>query len=87
MSARLTLVIVCALTLAAANLIRGHFGRNWMAIRDMDTSAAVIGIPVHRYKILAFATFPKPINHPEPIAPLNSRRSLAYHVGISFLRA
>lgn len=51
----LTLVIVVALTWVAANLVRSHVGRNWMAIRDMDTAAAVIGIPVDRYKILAFA--------------------------------
>ncbi len=50
----LVLVIVAALTWVAANLLRGRVGRNWMAVRDMDTAAAVIGIPVDRYKILAF---------------------------------
>jgi len=51
----LVLTIVVALTWIAANLLRGHVGRNWTAIRDMDTAAAVIGIPVNRYKRLAFA--------------------------------
>ncbi|MDR3464704.1 MAG: branched-chain amino acid ABC transporter permease [Xanthobacteraceae bacterium] len=50
-----TLVIVVALTWFAANLVRSQTGRSWMAIRDMDTAAAVIGIPVYRTKVLAFA--------------------------------
>lgn len=50
-----TLVIVVALTALAANLVRSQTGRSWMAIRDMDTAAAVIGIPVYRTKVLAFA--------------------------------
>ncbi|UFH51259.1 branched-chain amino acid ABC transporter permease [Pseudomonas sp. KNUC1026] len=51
----LTLSCVVLLTWAAVNLVRSQVGRNWMAIRDMDTAAAVIGIPVDRYKRLAFA--------------------------------
>lgn len=50
----LSLAFVVVLTWTAVNLTRSHIGRNWMAIRDMDTAAAVIGIPVYRYKILAF---------------------------------
>jgi branched-chain amino acid transport system permease protein len=50
----LTLVFVASLTYIAVNITRCHIGRSWMAIRDMDTAAAVIGVPVHRYKILAF---------------------------------
>jgi branched-chain amino acid transport system permease protein len=50
-----TLIIVLALTWLAANLVRSQTGRSWMAIRDMDTAAAVIGIPVYRTKVLAFA--------------------------------
>jgi branched-chain amino acid transport system permease protein len=39
----------------AKNLVRSHIGREWMAIRDMDVAAAVIGIrPVHA-KLSAFA--------------------------------
>ncbi|WPP00655.1 branched-chain amino acid ABC transporter permease [Pseudomonas sp. HR96] len=51
----LTLSCVALLTWVAVNLVRSQVGRNWMAIRDMDTAAAVIGIPVDRYKRLAFA--------------------------------
>ena len=32
-----------------------RIGRNWMAIRDMDTAASVIGIRVARSKLVAFA--------------------------------
>jgi branched-chain amino acid transport system permease protein len=49
----LTLVTIFALL--AKNLVRGHTGRSWMAIRDMDVAAEVIGIqPVHA-KLTAFA--------------------------------
>jgi branched-chain amino acid transport system permease protein len=51
----LTLTTVLLLTWIAVNLVKSQIGRNWMAIRDMDTAAAVIGIPVARYKYLAFA--------------------------------
>ncbi|MGF6127058.1 branched-chain amino acid ABC transporter permease [Pseudomonas frederiksbergensis] len=51
----LTLSTVLLLTWVAVNLVKSQIGRNWMAIRDMDTAAAVIGIPVVRYKHLAFA--------------------------------
>ncbi|WP_374487660.1 branched-chain amino acid ABC transporter permease [Zoogloea sp.] len=51
----LTLVSVVLLTWVAHNLVRSQVGRNWMAIRDMDTAAAVIGIRVDHYKRLAFA--------------------------------
>ncbi|ACO80497.1 LivM family inner-membrane translocator [Azotobacter vinelandii CA] len=54
---RYLLVLGCVtlLTWVAVNLVRSQIGRNWMAIRDMDTAAAVIGIPVDGYKRLAFA--------------------------------
>ena len=39
----------------ARNLFRSKFGRALMAIRDNDISAEVAGMPVFRYKILAFA--------------------------------
>lgn len=39
----------------AASLVRSELGRRWMAVRDMDTAAAVIGIPIGRTKLLAFA--------------------------------
>ena len=36
--------VLCVLTLAAKNLTRSHIGRAWMATRDMDVAAEVIGI-------------------------------------------
>lgn len=50
-----TLAVVVALTWVARNLVTSATGRNWMAVRDMDTAAAVIGIPVRRVKLQAFA--------------------------------
>jgi branched-chain amino acid transport system permease protein len=38
-----------------ASLVRSELGRRWMALRDMDTAARVIGIPIGRSKLLAFA--------------------------------
>ena len=51
----LTLLVVATLTALAYRLVRSDLGRNWMAVRDMDTAAAVIGIPVFKTKLLAFA--------------------------------
>ncbi|MDE2371697.1 MAG: branched-chain amino acid ABC transporter permease [Burkholderiales bacterium] len=49
------LACLVVFALLAKNLVRGHIGREWMAIRDMDVAAAVIGIrPVHA-KLSAFA--------------------------------
>ena len=41
--------------LLAKNLVRGAVGREWMAIRDMDVAAAVIGIRPMYAKLSAFA--------------------------------
>jgi branched-chain amino acid transport system permease protein len=49
------LSIVSLLTLVAANLMRGRIGRTWMAVRDMDLAAELIGIRLYRTKLLAFA--------------------------------
>ncbi len=38
-----------------ANLFRTRIGRAFIAIRDRDISAAVLGIPLLRYKLLSFA--------------------------------
>jgi branched-chain amino acid transport system permease protein len=51
----LTLLIVAVLTALAHNIVSGAIGRNWMAVRDRETAAAVGGIPVLRSKLLAFA--------------------------------
>jgi len=51
----LVLVIVCVMALAAKNLARSNAGRSWMAVRDMDVAAEVIGIRLMPTKLLAFA--------------------------------
>ncbi len=51
----LVLGIVCVLALAAKNLVRSNIGRCWMAVRDMDVAAEVIGIRRMHTKLLAFA--------------------------------
>jgi len=49
------LTALALLALAAKNLVRGAIGREWMAIRDMDVAAAVIGIRPMYAKLSAFA--------------------------------
>ncbi len=51
----LVLAIVTVLALMAKNMVRSKTGRSWMAVRDMDVAAEVIGIPLLRTKLLAFA--------------------------------
>jgi branched-chain amino acid transport system permease protein len=47
--------VVAAFAWLAKNLVRSHIGREWMAIRDMDVAAAVIGIRPVYAKLTAFA--------------------------------
>ncbi|GAC1338757.1 MAG: branched-chain amino acid ABC transporter permease [Acetobacteraceae bacterium] len=49
------LTLVAVMTWIASNLLRGRIGRMWMAIRDMDLAAELIGIRPLRAKLLAFA--------------------------------
>jgi branched-chain amino acid transport system permease protein len=51
----LTLAIVAVMALMAKNLMRSETGRAFMAVRDMDVAASVIGIPMMKTKLLAFA--------------------------------
>ncbi len=51
----LCLGILCLLGLGAKNLVRSAVGREWMAMRDMDVAAAVIGIRPVYAKLSAFA--------------------------------
>ncbi|MGH6815771.1 MAG: branched-chain amino acid ABC transporter permease, partial [Hyphomicrobiaceae bacterium] len=51
----LTLTIVGVLALLAKNLVRSETGRAFMAVRDMDIAAEVIGIRMMHTKLLAFA--------------------------------
>jgi branched-chain amino acid transport system permease protein len=49
------LVIVVVFAVIAKNLTRGRIGRSWMAIRDMDIAAEIIGVPPLATKLSAFA--------------------------------
>ncbi len=51
----LCLVFLTASALIARNLTRGMAGRKWMAIRDMDIAAEIIGVNPLRAKLSAFA--------------------------------
>ncbi|MCY3997352.1 MAG: branched-chain amino acid ABC transporter permease [Rhodobacter sp.] len=49
------LVFVVGAAWLARNLTRGSFGRKWMAIRDMDIAAEIIGVNPLAAKLSAFA--------------------------------
>ena len=49
------LSIVVLMTWVASNLVHGRIGRMWMAVRDMDLAAELIGIRLLPTKLLAFA--------------------------------
>ena len=56
-SSRYLLVLgtVTVLFVFSWRVVRSELGRRWMAVRDMDTAASVIGIPVAASRLLAFA--------------------------------
>ncbi|MDX2483973.1 MAG: branched-chain amino acid ABC transporter permease [Pseudodonghicola sp.] len=47
--------ITAVMVLGAANLFRTRIGRAFIAIRDRDISAEVLGIPLLRYKLMSFS--------------------------------
>lgn len=51
----LTLCLLVLLITAGKNIVRGQMGRNWMAIRDVDYAAEIIGVNLYRDKLIAFA--------------------------------
>jgi branched-chain amino acid transport system permease protein len=51
----LVLGIVCVMALMAKNMVRSNVGRSWMAVRDMDVAAEVIGFRIMKTKLTAFA--------------------------------
>jgi branched-chain amino acid transport system permease protein len=51
----LVAAFVAVFALAAKNIARGRIGRNWMAIRDMDIAAELIGVRPLIAKLSAFA--------------------------------
>ncbi|MCW5753057.1 MAG: branched-chain amino acid ABC transporter permease, partial [Alphaproteobacteria bacterium] len=49
------LVIVVVMTWLASNIVHGRIGRMWMAVRDQDIAAELMGIRLLPTKLLAFA--------------------------------
>jgi branched-chain amino acid transport system permease protein len=74
--------------LMAKNLVRGRVGRAWMAIRDRDIAAEIIGIRPLRTKLLAFAvsSFYCGVAGAELVfLYLGSAETLAFDIALSFL--
>jgi branched-chain amino acid transport system permease protein len=51
----IVLALVVVLTWLGSNLVHGRIGRMWMAVRDMDLAAELMGIRLLPTKLLAFA--------------------------------
>jgi branched-chain amino acid transport system permease protein len=51
----LLFVLTVFLMWGAKNIVRSKIGRAFIAVRDNDVSAEIIGIPIFRYKLLSFA--------------------------------
>lgn len=51
----IVLAIVVVMASVASNIVHGRIGRTWMAVRDMDIAAELMGIRLLRAKLLAFA--------------------------------
>jgi branched-chain amino acid transport system permease protein len=82
------LAFVAVFALVAKNLVRGRVGRAWMAIRDRDIAAEIIGVRPLRTKLLAFAisSFYCGLAGAELVfLYLGSAETLAFDIGLSFL--
>src|SRR5712692_2101816 len=82
------LALVVLFALVAKNLVRGRVGRSWMAIRDRDIAAEIIGIRPLRTKLLAFAisSFYCGVAGAELVfLYLGSAETLAFDIALSFL--
>jgi branched-chain amino acid transport system permease protein len=80
--------LVVLFALVAKNLVRGRVGRMWMAIRDRDIAAEIIGVRPMRTKLLAFgiSSFYCGIAGAEFVfLYLGSAETLAFDIGLSFL--
>jgi branched-chain amino acid transport system permease protein len=80
--------LVSVFALVAKNLVRGRVGRSWMAIRDRDIAAEIIGVRPLRTKLLAFgiSSFYCGIAGAEFVfLYLGSAETLAFDIGLSFL--
>jgi branched-chain amino acid transport system permease protein len=84
----MALAFVVVFALVAKNLVRGRVGRSWMAIRDRDIAAEIIGVRPMRTKLLAFAvsSFYCGIAGAELVfLYLGSAETLAFDINLSFL--
>ncbi len=82
------LVLAAGFALIAKNLVRGRVGRSWMAIRDRDIAAEIIGVRPLRTKLLAFAisSFYCGVAGAEFVfLYLGSAETLAFDINLSFL--
>ena len=82
----LSLVVLFAAV--AKNLVRGRVGRSWMAMRDRDIAAEIIGIRPLQTKLLAFAisSFYCGVAGAELLfLYLGSVETLAFDINLSFL--
>ena len=87
-SSLLALGLVMLGALVAKNLVRGRIGRSWMAIRDRDIAAEIIGVRPLRTKLLAFgiSSFYCGVAGAEYVfLYLGSAETLAFDIGLSFL--
>jgi branched-chain amino acid transport system permease protein len=51
----LTLAVIIVVLLLAGNLERSRVGRAWIAIREDEDAAEIMGVPTFKYKVWAFA--------------------------------
>ena len=80
--------LVTIFALMAKNLVRGRVGRSWMAVRDRDIAAEIIGVRPMRTKLLAFAisSFYCGVAGAELVfLYLGSAETLAFDINLSFL--
>jgi branched-chain amino acid transport system permease protein len=80
--------MVVVFATVAKNLVRGRVGRSWMAIRDRDIAAEIIGVRPLRTKLLAFAisSFYCGMAGAELVFLfLGSAETLAFDINLSFL--
>ena len=82
------LAFVVVFAVIAKNLVRGRVGRSWMAIRDRDIAAEIIGVRPLRTKLLAFAisSFYCGLAGAELVfLYLGSAETIAFDINLSFL--
>src|SRR2546425_13105034 len=82
------LALVTVFALVAKNLVRGRVGRSWMAIRDRDIAAEIIGVRPLRTKLLAFgisSVYCVVAGAELVFLYLGSAETQAFDIGLSFL--